>query len=330
MPDAKSDFRGRPQEIILTRTAGYNRIERIGEQSALLGKAMCGIAGYFLRERNAELAQISAMCDEIRHRGPDHQGYHVEGRCGIGMRRLSIIDLAGGRQPLSNEDGTVWTVFNGEIYNYRELREELRARGHRFKTRSDTEVLVHLYEEHGTDGIQKLRGMFAYAIWDSRNRSLLLVRDRFGKKPLYYALSDGLYFASELKSLRRAGVPLELDRDALQLYFLLNFIPDPWSPYRGVRKLAPGGWLRYHADGRVEEGRYWTLPCPSEEADPGLDEACGARAVARGIRRCGPGAPGLRCSSGSVPERRHRFRIRGRVHGSAASFAGKDVFHRIC
>lgn len=233
---------------------------------------MCGIAGYFLRERNAELAQIGTMCDEIRHRGPDHQGYYVEGRCGIGIRRLSIIDLAGGRQPLANEDGTVWTVFNGEIYNHRELREELRARGHRFKTRCDTEVLVHLYEEQGTDGIEKLRGMFAYAIWDSRNRSLLLVRDRFGKKPLYYAISDGLYFASELKSLRRAGVPLELDREALQLYFLLNFIPDPWSPYRAVRKLAPGSWLRYYADGRVEEGRYWALPCPSEEAHPGVDE----------------------------------------------------------
>jgi len=234
---------------------------------------MCGIAGQFLRERNVELAHIGAMCDAIRHRGPDQEGYYIEGGCGIGMRRLSIIDLAGGRQPVSNEDGTIWTVFNGEIYNYRELREELVARGHRFKTRSDTEVLVHLYEEEGTDGIHKLRGMFAYAIWDARTRSMLLVRDRFGKKPLYYAaVSDGLYFASELKSLRIAGVPLELDREALQLYFLLNFIPDPWSPYRAVRKLAPGGWLRYHADGRIEEGRYWKLPHSVETAESGSNE----------------------------------------------------------
>src|SRR5271165_1128709 len=234
---------------------------------------MCGIAGQFLRERNAELAEIGAMCDVIRHRGPDQQGYHVDGRCGIGMRRLSIIDVAGGRQPVSNEDGTVWTVFNGEIYNYRELRGELTARGHRFETRSDTEVLVHLHEEYGTSGIQKLSGMFAYAIWEARERSLLLVRDRFGKKPLYYAVTrDGLYFASELKSLRTAGVPLELDREAFQLYFLLSFVPDPWSPYCAIRKLPAGGWLRYHADGHVEEGRYWTLPRPAEAAEPGLSE----------------------------------------------------------
>lgn len=234
---------------------------------------MCGIAGQFLRERNAELSSIAAMCDVIRHRGPDQQGYHVDGRCGIGMRRLSIIDVAGGRQPVSNEDGTVWTVFNGEIYNYRELRDELSARGHRFETRCDTEVLVHLHEEYGTAGIQKLRGMFAYAIWDARQRSLLLVRDRFGKKPLYYAATrDGLYFASELKSLRTAGVQSELDREALRLYFLMNFIPDPWSPYRAIRKLPAGGWLRYSTDGRSEQGRYWTLPRHAEVAELGQDE----------------------------------------------------------
>jgi asparagine synthase (glutamine-hydrolysing) len=234
---------------------------------------MCGIAGQLLQEENVELACIGAMCAALRHRGPDQEGYYVEGRCGIGMRRLSIIDVAGGRQPVSNEDGTIWTVFNGEIYNYRELREELAARGHRFKTRGDTEVLVHLYEQEGTDGIQKLRGMFAYAIWDARTRSMLLVRDRFGKKPLYYAIRpDGLRFASELKSLRIAGVPLDLDREALQLYFLLNFIPDPWSPYRAIRKLPPGGWLRYHGDGRIEEGRYWTLPRAAATVEPGSNE----------------------------------------------------------
>ncbi|HEX4593926.1 MAG TPA: asparagine synthetase B, partial [Bryobacteraceae bacterium] len=129
---------------------------------------MCGIAGQFLRERRAELADIRWMCDQIRHRGPDDEGYHVEDGCGIGMRRLSIIDLSTGHQPICNEDGTVWVVFNGEIYNFQELRSDLINRGHRFKTNSDTETLVHLYEEEGTAGIHKLRGMFAYAIWDSR------------------------------------------------------------------------------------------------------------------------------------------------------------------
>src|SRR3979411_646030 len=156
---------------------------------------MCGMAGQFLRERKAEPATIRSMCDQIRHRGPDDEGFHVDGGCGIGMRRLSIIDLSTGHQPISNEDGTVWVVFNGEIYNFQELRQDLIGQGHRFQTNSDTETLVHLYEQEGVAGISKLRGMFAYAIWDARQRSLLLVRDRFGKKPLYYsARPEGIYF----------------------------------------------------------------------------------------------------------------------------------------
>ncbi len=234
---------------------------------------MCGIAGQVLRHRTADLAGIRAMCDQIRHRGPDDDGYYVDGGCGIGMRRLSIIDLNTGHQPISNEDGTVWVVFNGEIYNFQELRADLIRAGHRFKTASDTETLVHLYEEEGTEGIAKLRGMFAYAIWDSRDRSLLLVRDRFGKKPLYFAaLPEGLYFGSELKCLRVAGVPLEIDREALQLYFQFNYIPDPWSPFQAIRKLAPGGWLRYHGNGNIEEGFYWKLPAPAEQPAEGLTE----------------------------------------------------------
>ncbi len=235
---------------------------------------MCGIAGQYLRERTAELAGIRSMCDQIRHRGPDDEGYHLDGGCGLGMRRLSIIDLSTGHQPISNEDGTVWVVFNGEIYNFQELRADLIRAGHRFKTNSDTETLVHLYEEEGTDGIGKLRGMFAYAIWDSRDRSILMVRDRFGKKPLYFAiLPEGLYFGSELKCLRVAGVPLDIDHEALQLYFLFNYIPDPWSPYQAVRKLPPGGWLRYYASGRTEQGRYWQLPAPAEQVRADLTEA---------------------------------------------------------
>ncbi len=213
------------------------------------------------------------MCDQIRHRGPDDDGYHVDGGCGIGMRRLSIIDLHSGHQPISNEDGSIWVVFNGEIYNYQELRQDLIRRGHRFKTNSDTETLIHLYEEEGVAGISKLRGMFAYAVWDARDRSLLLVRDRFGKKPLYFAtLPSGLYFGSELKCLRVAGVPLEIDREAIRLYLQFNYIPDPWSPFLAIRKLAPGSWMRYRADGRVETGTYWTLPAPAEKASADLDE----------------------------------------------------------
>src|SRR5215469_4311308 len=186
---------------------------------------MCGIAGFVLRDMQAELAAVRAMCDQIRHRGPDDEGFYLEGGCALGMRRLSIIDLSGGHQPIANEDRSVWVVFNGEIYNYRELRSSLEARGHRFQTNSDTEILVHLYEQEGPEGVARLRGMFAYAIWDARRRRLFLTRDRFGKKPLYYAiLPGGIYFASELKCLRVAGVPAEIDRDALRLFFQFTYI----------------------------------------------------------------------------------------------------------
>lgn len=220
------------------------------------------------------------MCAQIRHRGPDDEGVYVDGGCGIGMRRLSIIDLSTGHQPISNEDGTVWVVFNGEIYNYQGLRQDLIARGHRFQTNSDTETLVHLYEEEGADGLKRLRGMFAYAIWDAHSRKLFLARDRFGKKPLYYAiLPQGLYFASELRCLREAGVSLDIDSDALRLYFQFNYIPDPLTAFRSVRKLPAGGWMEYSADGTVRQDRYWKLPPPASAPPPGLTEAAAAAAL---------------------------------------------------
>ncbi len=234
---------------------------------------MCGIAGYFLRQGTARSEVVRTMCDQIRHRGPDDAGYHGDGPCAIGMRRLSIIDLSTGHQPMSNEDGSVWVVFNGEIYDYRELRADLIARGHTFRTHSDTEVLVHLYEQEGIEGLHRLRGMFAFCIWDARRRKLLLVRDRFGKKPLYYAaLPEGLYFGSELKCLRAAGVPLELDREALRLYFQFTDIPDPFSVYQGIRKLEPGAWLECNADGSIRQGRYWRMPVPAAETPSGFSE----------------------------------------------------------
>ncbi|MGH7451740.1 MAG: asparagine synthetase B family protein, partial [bacterium] len=168
---------------------------------------MCGICGTFNFSRDAEVdaAEVRRMNEQIIHRGPDEDGFYLNGRIGLAMRRLSIIDLSGGQQPITNEDETVWIVFNGEIYNYPELRQDLEKRGHRFKTRSDTEAIVHAYEEYGVDCPAKLNGMFAFAIWDARSERLFLSRDRLGKKPLYYYHDrERLVFGSELKSLLQA------------------------------------------------------------------------------------------------------------------------------
>ncbi len=241
---------------------------------------MCGIAGYLAFGGEAEQPVVQAMCDQIRHRGPDDEGFFVQGPVGLGMRRLSIIDLSGGHQPISNEDGAVWVVFNGEIYNYQALRQDLLSRGHRFRTDSDTETLVHLYEEFGSGFVNRLRGMFAFAIWDARQRCLLLARDRFGKKPLYYAETPrGLFFGSELKCLRVAGVPLEQDDQAIRLFLQFCYIPDPYSAFRGVRKLPAGHTLLIQSNGgsgQLKIEKYWSVPEPSSENSAGLseDEVC--------------------------------------------------------
>ncbi len=236
---------------------------------------MCGIAGYFLPNGAPEAVvrseTVRRMCDAIRHRGPDDAGYHIDGALAIGMRRLSIIDLSTGHQPISNEDGSVWIVFNGEIYEYRELREWLIGRGHSFRTQTDTECILHLYEELGAEGISRLRGMFAFCIWDAKRRKILLARDRFGKKPLYYSVRpEGIWFGSELKCLRAAGLRLNPDREALRLYFQFTFIPDPFTAFEGVHKLAPGTWLEYDDRGEIRTGRYWRLPAPAETPQSGM------------------------------------------------------------
>ena len=179
----------------------------------------------------------------------------------LGFRRLSIIDLSTGRQPLSNEDETVWIAFNGEIYNYRELRPDLEARGHRFRTHSDTETIVHLYEEYGTDCVQHLRGMFALAIWDDRRKKLFLARDRLGKKPLFYRLeADRLLFASELKALLQyPGAPRELNPAAVDMYLTYQYVPHPHCIFEGYHKLPPAHWALYE-NGRLDVRRYWTPP----------------------------------------------------------------------
>ena len=231
---------------------------------------MCGIAGFVLRSGQADAARIRAMCDIMRHRGPDDFGFHLDRECALGMRRLSIIDLNTGHQPISNEDGSVWVVFNGEIYNYQSLRRDLQRAGHAFRTDSDTETLIHLYEEEGRSGLDRLRGMFAYAIWDGARNRLFIARDRFGKKPLYYAeSSSGFWFGSELKCLRAAGLRLEPDAEGLRLFFQFGYIPDPYTAFAGVRRLPSGSWLTFE-NGQLATGAYWRPPEPSVAAPTGL------------------------------------------------------------
>jgi asparagine synthase (glutamine-hydrolysing) len=200
------------------------------------------------------------MTAAIAHRGPDDEQAYLEGRVGLGIRRLSIIDLAGGRQPISNEDQSVWVVFNGEIYNYRQLREEVLAAGHTLRTRSDTEVIVHLYEDLGSACLARLRGMFAIALWDAPRERLLLARDRLGKKPLLYAsLPEGLTFASEFGALLQdAAISREIDLGALDAFLRCQAVPSPRTIYRAVRKLPPGHLLTWEkGEARVE--RFWSL-----------------------------------------------------------------------
>ncbi|MGB8522180.1 MAG: asparagine synthase (glutamine-hydrolyzing) [Candidatus Acidiferrales bacterium] len=224
---------------------------------------MCGIAGIIGadRDRRVHSSEIHRMCETIVHRGPDDEGVFVQGHVGLGMRRLSIIDLSSGHQPIHNEDQTIWIVFNGEIYNFLELRPELESRGHRFYTNTDTEVIVHLYEEFGDECVQKLRGMFAFAIWDEKRQRLLLARDRFGKKPLHYAISGGrLLFGSEIKALLAVAPELsEVDRQALLSYFSFGYIPDPQSAFSRIQKLPPGHILEF-ACGQTKIHQYWDLP----------------------------------------------------------------------
>jgi len=204
------------------------------------------------------------MCDAIFHRGPDGVGQYVNGNVGIGMRRLSIIDLQTGQQPIANEDETVWVVFNGEIYNFRALRQDLESKGHRFRTTTDTEVIVHLYEEFGNECVQLLRGMFAFAIWDARQRRLLLVRDRLGIKPLYYCFNSGMFaFASEMKSLLALeGFNRQLNIEAVSAFFTYGYVPGPVTIYEGVHEIPPAH-ICIVSDANVELRRYWDIkPVP--------------------------------------------------------------------
>jgi asparagine synthase (glutamine-hydrolysing) len=221
---------------------------------------ICGLAGHATDRPPLEPAILRAMTEVIAHRGPDEDGHHVAPGIAMGMRRLSIIDLASSHQPISNERGDVWTVFNGEIYNFPELRTELQSRGHRLATAGDTETIVHLYEEHGLDFPKRLRGMFAIAVWDASLRRLVLTRDRMGVKPLYYAhTSGGLAFSSEIKSLLAGDlVEPRLDPLAAELYLAYGYVPGPRTLFEGVRKLAPAATLVWEDGSLVGESVYWT------------------------------------------------------------------------
>jgi len=227
---------------------------------------MCGIAGFVdlwdatsIRSAEERAVSLDRMCRIIRHRGPDDQGVMLKPGVALGMRRLAIIDLVTGHQPISGEDGSVTIVFNGEIYNFQETKPKLEARGHTFKTHSDTEAIVHAYEEHGPACLKELRGMFAFAIWDDKAQSLFVARDRAGKKPLYYTTtSSGTFvFGSELKTLlEHPDVERELNPLALDAYFTLGYVPDPLSIFRNIHKLPPGHYLTF-TKGRVDVQQYW-------------------------------------------------------------------------
>lgn len=235
---------------------------------------MCGICGWFRPEpvtaSDRDCLVLTAMTRTLIHRGPDDEGFYIDDQAALGFRRLSIIDLTGGRQPMTNEDGTVWVVFNGEIYNFRELRRELEAASHVFRTRSDTEVIVHGYEAWGVDVVGRLRGMFGIALWDRRRRQALLARDPIGIKPLFYTvLPDGrLLFGSELKALlAHPDVERRLNRTALDAYLTLEYIPAPATLLDGIFKLPAGHWLLYQ-DGRLRVQAFWDVP---SETDPEAD-----------------------------------------------------------
>jgi len=227
---------------------------------------MCGIAGIAGSPRRpVDEALLRTMNDALWHRGPDDDGYLVRDQVGLAMRRLSIIDVAGGRQPIHNEDKTVWVVFNGEIYNHDELREDLQQRGHQFYTRSDTETLVHLYEEYGDAGVARIRGMFAYALWDDRQTRLLLARDRLGIKPLYYGWHDGrLFFASELRAFRRVpGFPHTLNPASVARYLAYLYVPGPETIWSEVQELPPAHYM-ICAGGVAHQHRYWDIQYRAE------------------------------------------------------------------
>src|SRR5262249_52635887 len=225
---------------------------------------MCGIAGIVSLDPRelVDQARVKRMRDVLRHRGPDGEGLWTEGPVGLGHRRLSIVDVAGGHQPMTNEDETVWITYNGEIYNHRALRPGLEARGHRYRTRSDTETILHLYEEEGDGCVERLQGMFAFALWDRSRHRLLLARDRLGIKPLYYAITEReLLFASEIKALLAAGgIRPTLNQAVLPEFLATRYVTGEDTFFKGIKALSPGRTLSWSQEHGLAERQYWSLP----------------------------------------------------------------------
>ena len=240
---------------------------------------MCGIVGFIRNDgRDADAGVLARMCAAITHRGPDEDGFYRNGPVGLAMRRLAIIDLKGGQQPIANQDRTAWIVFNGEIYNFQELRADLEKQGHVFRTNCDTEVIVHLYARYGADCPKYLRGMFAFAIWDEAKQELFIARDRVGKKPLLYAEANGqLIFGSEFSALlQHPDISRDIAPEAIHHYLSFMCVPAPLTAFKQIRKLEPGHWLRWR-QGAIETQRYW-LPDFSKKLKISESEA-GERAV---------------------------------------------------
>ncbi len=235
---------------------------------------MCGICGIIYPDgRPVDQARLKSANDLIRHRGPDDEGFHIESGVGLAMRRLSVIDLKTGHQPLSYAEGNLWIVFNGEIYNFLEIRKELEEKGRHFKTQSDTEVILALYQEMGDACLSRLRGMFAFALWDKPKKRLLLARDRIGKKPLVYSEGPGfLAFASELRCLfTLENISREINPEAVDMFLSLQYIPSPRTIYSAVKKLPPAHKLVYEA-GKIKIEPYWDLPLNQPPLNVGIEE----------------------------------------------------------
>src|SRR2546426_7317079 len=240
---------------------------------------MCGIVGIIKQDPRETVneACLMQMRDRLVHRGPDGAGLHIDGPVGLGHRRLAIVDVAGGHQPMTNEDGSIWIVYNGEIYNHAALRPGLEARGHQYRTRSDTETILHLYEEEGERCVERLQGMFSFAVWDRARRRILLARDRLGIKPLYYACTEEeLLFASEIKALLAAGIRPALNEAVLPELLATRFVAGEETLFRGVRKLLPGRTLVWSSREGVRERRYWHLPAATDHGPSTLEEEAAA------------------------------------------------------
>ena len=292
---------------------------------------VCGIAGYV--SRHSVFRQVvDAQLDLLTHRGPDSRGVITGTRCIIGQTRLAIIDLETGDPPIANEDGSVGVALNGEIYNYRELRDELGSAGHRLRTKGDTEVICHLAEDHGpVELASKLHGMFAFAVWDERKGRLVLGRDRLGKKPLYYWLGPNEFvFASEIKALlEHPAVPRRLNADAIPGYLTFGYVSTPNTFFEGIFSVPPGQVMTVNQDLRVSAEPYWEPEVPRLGGGHKMPLKVAARAGTESLGDCRRTSADLRCSPRRLPQRRHRLkRDRGR-HVRAQLATGQDLHDRV-